>query len=265
MMVKTALITGATGGIGRAFAHLLAEKGMHLVLSAGHEGALATLGRELKALHGVEVTCLTQDLSVPGAAQALFDASAALNLEIDMLINNAGFGDFGRFATSDLWRQSEMIQVNIAAMMALCHVFMRPMIARGYGRILNTASLAAFQPGPLMAVYYASKAFVLSFSEALAVELRGSGVTVTALCPGPTRTGFEARASLTSSRLFKRLVVASPDRVAAYGYRRMMKGCAIAIPGVQNRVVASLTKLSPRRWVRQMVYQIQKPQKQSSL
>ena len=203
----TALITGATGGLGREFAMLAAADGCDLVLIARSESALADLGAEIGKKFPVRCYILPCDLSYPGAAQYVFGFVREEGIRVDILINNAGFGDFGPVAESDLARLEQMMQVNMAALVGLTRLLLPSMLAHGYGRILNVASLAAFQPGPLMAVYYASKAFVLSFSEALAFECRGTGVTVTALCPGPTRTGFEKNARAEQSGLFHRLPV----------------------------------------------------------
>src|SRR5581483_11195724 len=190
---KTALVTGASSGIGMEFARLLARDGYHVFLVARSEEPLKVMAREIGS-----ATVLVADLASPDAPRHVFDSAGP----VDILINNAGFGLSGAFAETDLGRELEMIQVNIAALTALTKLFLKPMIERRSGRIVNVASTAAFQPGPLMAVYYATKAYVLSFSEAVADELRGSGVTVTALCPGPTATGFAERAGMTRSRLF---------------------------------------------------------------
>lgn len=246
------LVTGASTGIGRELAKLSAERGRGVVLLARSEDKLAALGKELQASHGVHVETLVQDLSVPGAVEATFDAIRAKGIEVDRLINNAGFGSLGAFHEAELETELEMLRLNVVALTELTHRFLGPMIARGRGRVLNVASTAAFQPGPFMAVYYASKAYVLSFSEAVAEELRGTGVTVTALCPGPTRTEFQARAHMESSALL-RLGMQDARSVATVGFRAMEKGKVVAIPGLTNRLAAWSVRFSPRAAVRRVV------------
>lgn len=254
----TALITGATGGLGREFAMLAAADGCDLVLIARSESALADLRAEIGKKFPVRCYILPCDLSYSGAAQYVFGFVREEGIRVDILINNAGFGDFGPVAESDLARLEQMMQVNMAALVGLTRLLLPSMLAHGYGRILNVASLAAFQPGPLMAVYYASKAFVLSFSEALAFECKGTGVTVTALCPGPTRTGFEKNARAEQSGLFHRLPVQEAAAVAAYGYKRLRRKKLLAVPGARNKLLAFLSPRAPRSLVCRMVFRIQK-------
>ena len=243
----TALVTGATSGIGLELARVLAAHGHDLVLVARRARELGQVAAELERAHGARALSLPADLGDPLAPQRLFGALRERGLVLDILVNNAGFGLAGPFAEMDLRRALEMIQVNVAALTALTGLFLPGMIERRRGRIMNVASTAAFQPGPLMAVYYASKAYVLSFSEAVAEEVRDTGVTITALCPGPTRTAFAQIAEMRSSRLFSSAFVMSARDVAEFGYRAMMRGERVAIPGLLNRLVAFSTRLAPRR------------------
>ncbi|HEY8419408.1 MAG TPA: SDR family oxidoreductase [Clostridia bacterium] len=255
-MKKTALITGASSGIGYELAHIFAKDGYNLVLVARSQDKLINLKQEIEAFSNVHI--ITKDLSKSEAAQEVFDEVKSAGLKIDVLVNNAGFGDFGQFAESNLSKISSMIELNIGALTKLTRLFLPEMIERKSGKILNVASLGSFQPGPLMAVYYASKAYVLSFSEAIARELKGSGVTVTALCPGPTRTNFQEAANLGMSGLFVNLQVAEAKKVAEFGYKKMKKGKVIAVPGFFNKIAVIGVKLLPRKFIRNMVYNIQK-------
>ena len=257
-MEKTVLITGATGGLGKAFARRFAELGWALVLSARGEQALEALREELLPVSRVPITVIAQDLAAEGAARALFDETFARGLTVDALVNNAGFGDFGAFHEQSRTKLDEMVLVNVLALTQLTRLFLPGMVERGHGYILNVASTAAFQPGPLMAVYYASKAFALSFSEALARELKGTGVTVTALCPGPTSTGFVAAAHLERSGLFKNLPVGAPGPVARRGVDAMLDGRVVAFYGALNRFMAFGVRFQPRALTSSLIYNIQK-------
>ena len=257
-MEKTALITGASSGLGWELANVFAREGYHLMLVARNEEKLVALKNQLEAAYGIVAEVLPQDLAQRDAAQAVFDFTTQKGIAVDVLVNNAGFGDFGPYVSCDWQKQYDMVQVNVAVLMQLTHCYLPAMAARGEGKILNVASIAAFQPGPLMAVYYASKAFVLSFTEALSVELKGTGVSVTALCPGPTTTGFEQSANLGESGLFRHMRNATAKEVAEYGYRALLRGKVVAIPGAANRLVTLAVKHSPRRVVRESVYRIQK-------
>ncbi|MFL5462768.1 MAG: SDR family NAD(P)-dependent oxidoreductase [Gemmatimonadaceae bacterium] len=243
---KTALITGGSGGIGLELAKVLARKGFDLVLVARQRDTLEAAAGQLEGIHEVKVTAFAADLRRRESPEAIFDFLHNENIPVEILVNNAGFGLGGEFADTDLTRELEMIQVNIAALTHLTKLFLPAMIKRHSGHILNVASTAAFQPGPLMAVYYATKAYVLSFSEALAEELRNSGVSVTALCPGPTRTDFAATAEMTNSRLFTAFGAADAADVAEYGVDAMMHGRRVAIPGIKNKIIAQANRFAPR-------------------
>jgi short-subunit dehydrogenase len=247
-MTTTALITGASGGIGYELAKLFAKDHHDLVLVARSAPKLARFGDELQRQFGVSVKEIALDLSAPPAAQFLFDQLQREGITIDFLVNNAAYGKHGEFVAMPLEESLGQIQLNITALTQLTKLFLAPMAERHAGRILNVASTAAFQPGPLMAVYYATKAFVLSFSEALADELKSSGVTVTCLCPGPTQTGFQERAAMQGSRLV-RMGMMSAKAVALDGYRGMLAGKPLVISGLRNWMVAESVRFAPRRLV----------------
>ena len=250
----TALVTGASSGIGYELARLCARDGYDVVLVARGRETLAALAEELTGRCGVRATVLAMDLAEPAVPGLLAAALAQAGLQVDLLMNNAGVGRHGPFAESDLTTELRMIQVNISALTALTKLLLPGMLARRAGRVLNVASTAAFAPGPFMAVYYATKAYVLSFSEALAEELRGTGVTVTALCPGPTWTAFQARAGIEQSRLIRtRVGIMDAATVARAGYRGCLRGQRLVIPGWANTLVARGTPILPRSWVARVV------------
>ena len=248
-MRKTALITGASGGIGLELAHVHASKGGNLVLVARSLNRLDALKSDLEMKYGITVLVIEKDLSLPGAAQEVYNEIKQKNIEIENLINNAGFGDFGMFTETDWNKEHRMINLNITALTHLTKLYAKEMAGRKSGRIMNVASSAAFQPGPTMAVYFATKAFVLHFSEAVNEELKGSGVTVTALCPGATVSGFQAAANMADSSLFKGKKLPSAKEVAQYGYAAMMKGKAVAIHGTLNYLLANSGRFAPRSLV----------------
>jgi len=245
---KTALITGASFGIGMEFARIFAREGYNLVLVARSADRLRQLAAELEKAHGARSLILAADLSDPGAPAYVLDQTTRADIPIDMLVNNAGFGQYGYFAENDLEECLRQIQLNVTALTHLTRLYLPAMIERSSGRILNVASTAAFQPGPLMAVYFATKAYVLHFSEALANELHGTGVTVSCLCPGATATEFHKRANATSMKLLK---FGSMDAavVAEDGYRALMAGKPVVISGVKNWLLAQSVRFSPRRLV----------------
>jgi short-subunit dehydrogenase len=247
-----ALITGASGGIGLELAKEFAAAGHDVVLVARSKDRLVPLASELEAAHGVAAWVIPADLAEPTAPAAIYEQVQRLGITVETLVNNAGFGTNGSFAETDLEAELAMLQVNVTALTHLTKLFLRDMLARGRGRIMNVGSTAGFQPGPYMAVYYATKAYVLSFSEALAAELQGSGVTVSVLCPGPTITGFQARARMDEARLMRTPWVMDAATVARLGYRGLIAGKVIVIPGIANRLLAFSTRLAPRAFVRQV-------------
>jgi uncharacterized protein len=240
---KTTLITGASGGIGEAFARQLAGKGMNLILVARSQDKLAALAADLSNAHRVRADVIAADLVQPGAAQGVYDRARALDLRVDLLVNNAGFATHGFFEQLPLARQLEEIALNVSALVELSHAVLPDMLARRDGGIINVASTAAFQPIPYMAIYGASKAFVLSFSEALWAENRGRGVTITALCPGATETGFFDVVAAEEASLGRR---ASPADVAALGLHALERGQPSAIHGLNNYLLANLSRAVPR-------------------
>ena len=248
-MNKTALITGASGGLGKEFARIHASKGDNLILIARSKDRLEALKFELEKQFSISVVIIVKDLSDQYAPKAVYDAVKNLNIRVDYLINNAGFGDYGLFAETNWEKQLEMINLNITCLTYLTRLFLPDMLQNKYGKILNIASTAAFQPGPTMSVYFATKAFVLSFSEAIANELKGTGVTVTALCPGATDTGFKAASALDDSNLFKGNQIATSKEVAEFGYSKMMEGKTVAIHGVVNNLLAQSVRFAPRNIV----------------
>lgn len=244
----TALITGASGGIGYELAKLFAKDHHDVILVARSAVKLQHFGDELRRQFSITARALAVDLASPHAPQTIFNQLQSERTVVDFLVNNAGYGMHGDFAQIPLEDALGQIQLNIAALTAMTRLFLEPMLQRGQGRIMNVASTAAFQPGPLMAVYYASKAFVLSFSEALANEVKESGVSVTCLCPGPTETGFQERAHLGNSRLV-RFGMMSAKAVAIDGYQGMLAGKPLVISGFRNWLVAESVRFAPRRIV----------------
>jgi short-subunit dehydrogenase len=248
-----ALVTGASGGIGLEIARELARRRHALLLVARNQPALDTLARELREQHRVTVATWAADLAAPGAVERLAQHLAEQGIEPAVLVNNAGYGVYGEHLQTEWAAERGMIELNVLALTELTKRVLPGMVQRGRGRILNLASTAAFQPGPFMAVYYATKAYVLSYSEALAEELAGRGVTVTALCPGPTATGFSDRAAASDSALFKSHRLPTAPEVARYGVRAMARGQRVAIHGTLNWWMAQSIRLTPRRWVTAIV------------
>lgn len=254
-MHPTVLITGASSGIGLEMARIFAKKGYHLCLVARSIERLTALQKELQASCDIDVSLCIQDLSMPNAAQKIYAQFASK--PIDILVNNAGFGDYGLFHHSDLTKAHNMCQVNMIALTELTHLFLPQMLERAQGKILNVGSMAGFQPGPFMSVYYATKAYVLSFSEALSNELKNTGVTVSVLCPGPTHTGFAKVARFKSDRLFKGLPTDDAYQVAIRGIDGLFKNKVIIVPGWMQRFTTFLPRLLPRFLVRNIVQTIQ--------
>jgi short-subunit dehydrogenase len=251
--MKTALITGASSGIGLELARIFAREQYRVVLVARSEKALLQLKEELEKQFGTEAVVLPADLSQAEAPQQLFEELQRRRIQVDVLVNNAGFGDFGMFAETSWTKEEQMLNLNIRALTHLTKLFLPGMVQRRSGRIMQLASTAAFQPGPLMAVYYATKAYVLSFSEAIANELQGTGVTVTALCPGPTTSGFQDAAALNESKLVKGKKLPNSAEVAEYGYRALMRGQTVAVHGLMNSLMAQSVRFTPRKLVTAMV------------
>ena len=248
--MPTVLITGASAGIGLELARVFARNGYSLVLVARTASRLEDLAKELKP---APVQVIALDLTLPDAPEQVLRAAP----KVDVLVNNAGFGALGKFAELPLADQLNIMQLNMTALVSLCRLYLPGMLAAHQGRILNVASTAAFQPGPLMAIYYATKAFVLSFSEAIANELEGTGVTVTALCPGPTESEFQARAKMENSGLVKGRKIMDARTVAEAGYRATLAGKTLEIPGVLNKLMAQSVRVSPRKMVVKLVRAIQ--------
>jgi short-subunit dehydrogenase len=256
----TALITGASTGIGFELAKLFARDKYNLVLVARSGPKLAQVAEELRQQNGIAVKAIPLDLGLPQASQNLFEETQREGIHVDILVNNAGYGQSGQFADIPLQEEYGQIQLNVTALTLLTKLYLGPMLERRSGKIMNVASTAAFQPGPLMAVYYATKAYVLSFSEALADELRNTGVSVTCFCPGATLTEFQKRAQTENSRLFKRLAPMDAKTVAEDGYRALRAGKTLAISGFKNWLVAESVRFAPRkvvtaisRWVAEKV------------
>lgn len=255
--MATALITGASSGIGLELAKLFAADGHHLVLVARSEGKLQELAAQLQQQYKIGVHVLAQDLANYQTAQTIYNWCNGNGIAVDFLVNNAGFGDFGFFVESDWGKQEQMINLNITTLTYLTRLFLPGMVQRKSGRIMNVASTAAFQPGPTMSVYYATKAYVLHFSEAIANELSGTGVTVTAYCPGAFESGFQAAAAMEESKIVKGKKLPTSLEIAQFGYRHMQKGTRVAIPGLMNRLLANSVRFAPRGMVLKMVRAMQ--------
>jgi short-subunit dehydrogenase len=248
------LITGANRGIGLELARQAAADGHSLILVALDASTLETAADELR--RGVTVHTIAEDLSQPGAAQRVFDRVRTLGAEVDCLMNNAGFGDYGAFSTSDLAKQERMIGVNVTALTALTRLFVPRMLERGRGHVLNVASVTGFIPGPLMSVYFATKHYVLAFSEALIEELRNSGVKVTALCPPPVRTAFSHAAQIVPAS-YMATTRTTPAEVARYGYRMMKRGKPVAVYSLWYKVLtAFLVRITPRFALRRLLHHL---------
>ena len=240
-----ALITGASGGIGKEFAEVFASKGNNLILVARNKEKLEEISTAFRQKYKVEVIVIAKDLSDPRSSAELYAEVKDKNVEY--LVNNAGFGEYGMFHKTDLTRELEMINLNIVALTALTKYFVKDMVLRGHGKILNVGSTGSFISGPTMAVYCATKNYVLAFSEALSVELEGTGVTVTCLCPGPTTSGFQKASGSDNSKLFNGKKLPSSMEVAKFGYDAMMKGKMTVIHGLINNLEIFSARLSSRK------------------
>jgi len=257
---QTALVTGASAGIGVDLAECFARGGYDLIITARTEPALKEVGERISKAHGVKVTAIPGDLGAIGAGAKLAAEIAQRGLSVDVLVNNAGFGHAGGFAAAPLEPQVGMVDLNVRALTELTHIYWKGMLAKKRGGVLNVASTAAFQPGPLMAVYYASKAYVLSFSEALWEEARGTGVHVSCLCPGPTVSKFRERAGTGKTRLGKTMTAAPSMPVAQEGYEGFLKNRRVVITGGRNKLLVGAVRMLPRgvalRTVRRLQEQV---------
>jgi short-subunit dehydrogenase len=253
---KTALITGASSGIGLELAHLFARDGYRLVLVARNRSILRQLGDDLQSRYSITVRIEPKDLAHPATPAELYQELQESGIVLDVLVNNAGFGGAGAFVSTQWDHEAEMMQVNMLALTHLTKLFL-PQIRAREGMIMNVASTAAFQPGPFMAVYYASKAYVLSFTEALAEELRGTGVKVSCLCPGPVKTNFQKRAYLEGTAMINSPLMVEVQEVARIGYEGLKQGKRIVIPGWKNRAGVELLRISPREMVTKVVRKLQ--------
>lgn len=250
---ESVLVTGASSGIGRALADRFARAGHSCILLARSKNALHRLADDLSSRYGVETHVIVADLSASGSAPGIVEKLNRRGLSVDVLVNNAGFGDRGAFAELSAERQVAMIQVNVTTLTELTHLLLPTMLDRDRGGILNVASTAAFQPGPYMSVYYATKAYVLSFSEGIAEETSESGVTVTCLAPGPTRTAFIEKADMENTHLFQWGTTMTPEAVAERGYKAFRTGTVLAVPGWPNKMGTFLIRLTPRVLARKLV------------
>ena len=248
-MKNTALITGASNGIGLELAKIHASKGGDLVLVARNKFKLDEIKIELEKQFKISVYTIGKDLSLTNAAQEIYDETNKENIQVDYLINNAGFGDFGMFAETDWNKELQMINLNITSLTHFTKLYLQDMVKRRSGKIMNVASTAAFQSGPTMSVYCATKAYVLSFTDAISNEVIDKGITITALCPGATETGFQAAGGLDDSKLFKDKKLPTAKEVAQYGYASMMKGKIVAIHGIMNYIMSNSIRFIPRSLV----------------
>ncbi len=254
---QTALITGASSGIGYELTKLFAGDGYNLVLIARSQSKLEEIASILTKEFSITVKVIAKDLSLATSPEEIWQELQSQGYTIDILVNNAGFGTYGLFLETQLQSELNMMQLNMVTLTHLTKLFLPEMVARQQGKILNIASTAAFQPGPLMAVYYASKAYVLSFSEALANELQNTGVSVTVLCPGPTESGFQAKANMENSKLFKNQPIMDASKVASIGYRALFNNKTVVISGWKNKLLALSIRFAPRNLVTKIVRNIQ--------
>jgi short-subunit dehydrogenase len=254
--MPTALITGASSGIGLELATVAARDRHDVVLVSRSRERLESVARGLAEEYGVRASVIAKDLAQPSAAEELASELSARGVAVDVLVNNAGFGVYGFFAQTRIEEEIEMIDVNVGAVTRLTKAFLRGMLERRSGRILNVASTASFQPGPMLTVYYATKAYVLSFSEGVASETAGTGVTVTALCPGPTHTGFQRRAGFQAIPLFRGPLVKDAAEVARAGWEGMKRGKRVVVPGLANKILIQGERLAPRRLVTAIAHRL---------
>ena len=260
-MERYTLITGASKGIGYELAKLFAKDHHNLILVARSKDLLLNIKKEFEQKYNIKVIVIDVDLTKENVASDIYNKTKELNFEVEHLINNAGFGDYGFFLETSLEKNRNMIQHNITTLSELCYYYMKDMKEKGYGKVLNVASIASFIPGPLMATYYATKAYVLSFTEALSREFKNTGVKALTLCPGTTKTNFFDVASANESNLLKNMKPATPEKVALYGYKRFLKNKDNSKYGFKNRMLIFLVRLVPRKLVRNIAYKIQSKRK----
>lgn len=255
---KTALITGATSGIGYELARIFARNGFNLVIVARNRKNLKTTSDDLSRINGVRVDAISMDLSIPKSSQDLFNELKKRRISIDVLVNNAGFGTYGAFYSTDISEEKDLISLNITTPVMLMKIALRDMVKKNDGKILNIGSMASFQPGPFMANYSASKSYILSLTEAVAAELHGTRVTVSVLCPGVVLTGFQKRAGNTGARINKGSHM-DAETVARIGYNGLMKGKVVIIPEFKTKILTKLNRLFPRSLVRFIVRKMMEP------
>lgn len=256
-MKQTVLITGASMGIGYELAKIFGKNGDNLVLVSRNERKLSRIVEHFTEEYDIRASYLIADLSKPESAEKLAEEIKSRGIVVDVLVNNAGFGLAGPFSRTDWAKEKEMLELNITSLTALTKAILPGMLDRKKGRIANVASIAGFMPGPFMAVYYATKAYVLSFSEALAEELDGTGITVTAVCPGPTVSGFQKRAEMEELKLVKNRNLMTSEQVAKIAYQEIMNGKVVAVTGLYNKILTFLVRLAPRSVVRKSVKKLQ--------
>ncbi len=255
--MKAALITGASSGIGLELAHVMAKEKHNLVLVARSIDKLNALAENLTETHGIKVKTYKADLSNTKEIENLYKQTQADDIEVSYLINNAGFGEYGEFIDNEWEKLNSIMQLNMVSLVHLTKLYSKDMISSKFGKIMNVASTVSFQPMPYLAIYAATKSFVLSFSEAIASELTGSGITVTALCPGLTKTGFLEVANMQDSKFLHKASIATSKEVAEYGYEAMMKGKTVAVHGIINSLMAQSTRLLPRDLVTTIAKKVQ--------
>ncbi|MEH2395264.1 MAG: SDR family oxidoreductase [Nostoc sp.] len=261
LLKKTALITGAASGIGYQLTQIFARHSYNLVLVDKNEEKLHEIVDEFPQKFGIFVKIFAKDLSIPTSPEEIFTELQQASIKIDMLINNAGFSTYGAFNETDLTIELKMLQLNIGSLTHLTKLFLKDMIEQNYGKILNVASSAAFQPGPLMAVYFATKAYVLSFSEAIANELEGTGVSVTVLCPGPPASEFKQIAGMEDSKIAHIKRMMETETVAKIGYRGLMTNKTVVVPGMRNKILTESVRFTPRNLVTKVVRSMQELKK----
>jgi short-subunit dehydrogenase len=254
---KTVLITGSANGIGYQLARIFAHENYNLVLVDRVDEKLTKIAVDFQKEFGVSVKPIIKDLSISISPEEIFTELQEAGIKVDILVNNAGFGNHGLFNETDLSTELEMLQVNLVCLTHLTKLFLKEMVKQGSGKILNVSSAAAFQPGPLMAVYFATKAYILSFSEAIANELEGTGVTVTVLCPGSTVSAFHERTGMADSKMLKGKKMMDAETVAQIGYDALIEGKTIVIPGFANKLMAKCVRFIPRKIVTKIVRSMQ--------